>query len=122
MMSVPKRCAKFMAFDMIIKDSRDKDAIHHDEECILQSIEHLGISCPQLTQLWEVEFYSSPTIYPNRSSVFLSELDLIYAELGTNEARARHSDIPRLRESISRLKNFFDRAVALGSIINTHSD
>ena len=111
-----------MAFDMIIKDSRVKEAVHHDEECILQSIEHFGINCPQLTQLWEVEFYKSPIIYPNRSALFISEFDLIDGALRSDEAEAHYSDIPRLRQTISRLKIFFAKAVAQDSIINTHSD
>ena len=101
-----------MAFDMYADNLRL--SINHSEEYILQSASQECEKYPELTKLWEEEFYDGPVIDHLRSNRIVHELIALLASSGGPNQVLSHS--------IQRFLPFFSEAYTRSLTIRCKSD
>lgn len=101
-----------MAFDMYAGDLRLR--INVSEEYILQSASQAFEKYPELTKLWEVEFYDGPVIDHHRSNRIVHELTALFANSDDPD--------PAFSHSIKRFLPFFSEAYTRSLTIRRKSD
>ena len=101
-----------MAFDMYAGDLCL--SINHSEEYILQAASQASNKYPELTKLWEEEFYDGPVIDCDRSNRIVHELIALLASSSDSDLALSHS--------IQRFLPFFSEAYTRSLTIRCKSD